>query len=323
LLELIAKHDPAEAKALEYGHRPLGEQFSRGIRQIELDCFADPAGGLFAEPRGPKAAQAAGLPAVPNHDPQGKLRMPGIKVLHVQDADYFTSVLTLVDGLKQVREWSDRNPHHFPIFILLELKDGTDVAEQTRPASFDKAQLTALESEILSVFSSERILAPDDVRRGEATLPEALRKHGWPKLESARGKVMFALDNEGPVRELYLEGHPALQGRLLFVSVTEEHPAAAWMKVNEVFDSFDRIQSLVKAGFLVRTRADVGTREARSNDPTRRDKAFASGAQFISTDYAEPNPVFSTYCVRFENGIVVRSNPVNGNPALRGVDLER
>jgi hypothetical protein len=51
-------------------------------------------------------------------------------------------------------------------------------------------------------------------------------------------------------------------------------------------------------------------------------RALASGAQFISTDYPEANPAFSPYAVHFEDGIVVRINPVNGDPSLRGVDLE-
>ena len=134
---------------------------------------------------------------------------------------------------------------------------------------------------------------------------------------------MFGMDNEGALRDLYLKGHPALQGRMLFVSVAETHPAAAWMKVNDPVGDFDRIQHLVRQGFLVRTRADADTKEARANDPRQRDKALASGAQFVSTDYPEPNPAFSPYCVRFAGGIVVRTNPVNGNPKLNGKDLEQ
>jgi Phosphoinositide phospholipase C, Ca2+-dependent len=64
------------------------------------------------------------------------------------------------------------------------------------------------------------------------------------------------------------------------------------------------------------------TAEARANDTRCRDQALASRAQFISTDYPEPNPAFTPYAVRFENGIVVRVNPVNGDPSLRGIDLE-
>ena len=87
--------------------------------------------------------------------------------------------------------------------------------------------------------------------------------------------------------------------------------------------SFARIQDLVKAGFLVRTRADADTMEARKNDPTRRERALASGAQFISTDYPEPNPAFSPYQVRFAGGGVARANPVSAPAGPAGVDLEK
>jgi hypothetical protein len=180
-----------------------------------------------------------------------------------------------------------------------------------------------LEAEILSVFSWEKIVKPDDVRGEEPNLPEALRKHGWPTLDSVRGKVMFGMDNTGAVRDLYLNDHPALEGRLLFVSVPPTNPAAAWMKENDPVEGLARIQELVKAGFLVRTRADSETAEARVNDTHRRDQALASGAQFISTDYPEPNRSFSPYCVRFEGAIVARVNPVNGSRALQGVDLDK
>ena len=44
-----------------------------------------------------------------------------------------------------------------------------------------------------------------------------------------------------------------------------------------------RIIADVKAGFVVRTRADADTVEARTNDTKRRDAALASGAQYVST----------------------------------------
>src|ERR1019366_9708672 len=78
LHKLIAKYSAGLAEELDYAHRPLTEQLSRlGIRQIELDCFADPQGGLYAEPRGPKLAAALGLPPVPDHDPEHRLAAPG------------------------------------------------------------------------------------------------------------------------------------------------------------------------------------------------------------------------------------------------------
>ena len=85
----------------------------------------------------------------------------------------------------------------------------------------------------------------------------------------------------------------------MFVTVTPEHPAAAWFKVNDPIKDFDKIQRLVKAGFLVRTRADADTKQARKGAVAQHDKALASGAQFISTDYRDPDRRFSDYSVRF------------------------
>lgn len=324
LLTLMNQQRPGLAQTLEYSHRPLPEQFSQlGIRQIELDLFADPQGGLYAEPRGNQIAAALGLPTGPNHDPGGLLRQPGFKVLHVQDIDFRSTVLTFVDALRQVRDWSEQHPRHFPICVLVEMKDQAIAPHFTKPLPCGADELAAVEAEILSVFQPRQILKPDDIRGRFSTLPEALSRRGWPRLEAVRGRVLFALDNGGTIRDLYLKDSPALQGRLMFVSVDEAHPAAAWMKVNDPVADFERIQRLVKAGFLVRTRAHADTVQARTNDLTQRERALASGAQFISTDYPEPNPDFSDYQVRFDGGVVVRSNPVNGKPALNGKDLEK
>lgn len=323
LLALIAKVSPRARQEMDYGHRPLPEQLAQlGIRQIELDCYADPDGGRYAKPLGLEQVVKAGLPSVPEPDPAGRLRQPGIKVMHVPDVDFASTALTLVDALQQVREWSVKNPRHVPVFIMLELKEDWMGPGFTQPAPFDPAQLVNLENEILSVFPRGSILTPDDVRGRAATLPEALRHSGWPLLDSVRGRVMFGMDNEGAIRDRYLAGHPALEERLMFVSVPPTNPAAAWMKRNDPVADFLQIQELVRNGFLVRTRADADTAEARTNDPRKREQALASGAQFVSTDYPEPDVRFSPYCVRLPDDAIARINPVNGPVKDRGRELE-
>jgi hypothetical protein len=319
-LKLIETGRPGAGKALSYTHRPLAEQFSKlGIRQIELDLFADPKGGLYSNPRYVRVGKPADQ--APDFDLDGLLKKPGLKVLHVPDIDFRTTALTFVQALEQVKAWSRAHPRHVPIFILVELKD-EPYPTLTKPVPFDKDQLNAIDTEILSVFDREAILTPDDIRGEHETLPKALKEDGWPALDDVRGKVMFALDNEDKIRDRYLEGHPASKDRLLFVSVNESDPSAAWMKVNDVLRDFDRIQGLVSDGFLVRTRADIDTVEARKNDVSRRDKALASGAQFVSTDFREAVPEFSNYQVQLPGGVVARTNPVNGTQALVGIDLE-
>lgn len=311
-------------RALDYTHRPLAEQFSDlGIRQIELDVFADPEGGLYADPSFRKGLRNQGKDPGPDPDKDGVLRKPGMKVLHVQDFDYRTTVPTFVDGLKQVRAWSKAHPRHVPIVILVELKDEAVAALPTKPLPFDAALLDAVDAEIRSVFGPAEMFTPDDLRGPAATLPEAITGRGWPKLDDVRGKVIFALDNEGAIRDRYLDDHPGLKGRPMFATVDcPDHPAAAWFKINDPVASFDRIRDLVERGFVVRTRADADTKQARQNDTTQRDKALASGAQLVSTDYAEPRREFSDYNVRLPDGVVARPNPVSA-PGVALVDAER
>ena len=251
------------------------------------------------------------------------MRSPGMKVLHVPDVDYRTSAPTLVDALNQVRGWSRAHPRHVPIMILLELKENSEAALPTQPLPFDRKALESLEAEVLSVFPRGEIITPEEIRGSFATLPVAIRNRGWPDLDALRGRVFFSLDNEDRIRDLYLQLHPALHGQLCFVSVAESHPQAAWFKINDPVAEFDRIRRMVSQGFLVRTRADADTHQARSNNPAQRDKALASGAQFISTDYPEPDRRLSPYCVQFVNRVVARANPISGQANWNGTDLEK
>jgi Phosphoinositide phospholipase C, Ca2+-dependent len=314
----------SEFLAWEYTHPPLDQQFAlEGVRQIELDVFADPEGGLYAERRGLIVLgqdPASGLP---------ELDEPGLKVLHVQDLDFQTTCLTFVACLRTVKAWSDANPGHLPIMILVEVKDEAipDPLNLgfTVPLPFDATAFRELDAEILSVFPPERVIRPDEVRGGRSTLEEGALAGNWPTLGRARGRVLFALDNLGKRLE-YQDGRPSLEGRVVFTNSSPGEADAAFVKMNDPAPPGDPmlIPDLVRTGYLVRTRADGDTVEARSGDTSQRDAALASGAQFVSTDYPVPNPDFGTgYFVAIPGGVPARCNPVNGPPGCRADALER
>ena len=122
---------------------------------------------------------------------------------------------------------------------------------------------------------------------------------------------MFVLDQDGRKLETYAQGHPSLRGRIMFVNAKEGRPEAAFRIVNDPIGDAAYIRQLVLKGYLVRTRADAGTKEARSGDTRRRQAAFASGAHFISTDYYRPDPRFGMdYSVGLPGGGVARWNPL-------------
>ncbi len=321
LLELLYAFDETLGSSLEYSHVPLDEQFSeQAIRQIEIDVFSDPDGGRYAERKG---LDLAGLPNVTPPE----LLEPGFKVLHVQELDFESSCLTLVDCLEQVESWSDAHPAHLPIAVLVELKDDPIPDPGlgfVQPLPIGAPELDALDAEIRSVFDDRDLITPDDVRGDHATLQEAVLTDGWPTLRDARGKVILLMDNGGEKRDLYRDGRPSLEGRPIFTNGVPGDADAAFVKVNGPVGTVPIIQWLVAQGYVVRTRADSPTDQARSGDTTQRDAAIESGAQWVSTDYPLPgSSPFSDYFASIPDGQPARCNPVNTGPRCDNAELER
>jgi hypothetical protein len=299
-------------QGLDYQHQPLPLQFDSGVRQIELDIYADSKGGLYAHPSGPQMVAAAHLPPDPDFDPTGIMSKPGFKVMHVQDVDYRSNCQPFTGCLEQVRQWSKAHPNHIPIFILIETKQGKPQGQLhlTEPEPFTAATFDALDAEIRSVFQPDEMITPDDVRGNYNTLNEAVLAGNWPKLSNARGKVIFLMDQH-PVTPVYLEGHPSLRGRVIFTNSDPGQPDAAFLERNDG-PALDIVQ-LVRQGYLVRTRTDSDTKEARLDDTTVRDAMIASGAQLLSTDYPinEPARWAGHFVVALPGDTVARCNPVN------------
>ncbi len=321
VFQAIKNFSAALAETLEYTHSPLAEQFDdQGIRQIELDVFADPVGGLYASPIGLRLETNDPTATIP------EMETPGLKVFHVQDIDYQSTCRRFVDCLEIVKAWSDAHPLHMPMMVQIEAKD--DVIPNVLglqfvvPIAFGAAELDSIDAEIRSVFPPEQLITPDDVRGTHDTLAEAIRSDGWPTLAASRGKVLFCLDNEGR-RNLYLQGHPSLRGRVLFTPASLDDDDAAFLKLNDPIGDFAEIQQAVAEGFVVRTRADGDTDEARDNNTTQRDMAIASGAQWVSTDYPVPDPNFGTpYKVEIPGGMPARCNPISAPSSCAALDIE-
>ncbi|MGO8792869.1 MAG: phosphatidylinositol-specific phospholipase C1-like protein [Terriglobia bacterium] len=303
--------NPEEYQKLDYRHPSLPQQLDGGVRQIELDIFADSKGGRYAHPSGPSMVAEAGLPPDPDFDPAGLMLKPGFKVMHVQDVDYRSNCQPFTACLQQVRQWSHAHPGHIPIFILVETKqDIPEGSQLTAPEPFTTATFDALDAEIRSVFSPGEIITPDDVRGRYDTLEQAVLAGNWPTLANSRGMVVFLMDQR-PVGPVYLAGHPSLRGRILFTNAEPGEPDAAFIERND--GPAAEITALVRKGYLIRTRTDAETLEARANDTRRRDTMLAGGAQILSTDYpaAEPARWPGGYFVALPGKAVFRCNPIN------------
>jgi hypothetical protein len=284
---------------------------------LELDLASDPAGGRFAHPAG---AKLAGIPDDPAY--VAEMSKPGLKVLHIQDIDYRSVCNTFISCLTIIRDWSRAHPDHVPILITMNTNDEkTHVPGGVDELPFDTAAYDEVDREIAQVFSRDELITPDGVRGSYATLREAVLQHGWPTLGASRGKFLFALDEEGPHITAYRAGRKTLEGRILFVNVDENQPDSAYLTLNEHAEDA-RIAADVKLGFVVRTRADADTVEARSNDTARRDDALKSGAQYVSTDYMRPDTRLSGYQARLPDGAIAVCNPQRAPERCAGIPIE-
>lgn len=305
LFDYLHTVHPNKMEGLQYTHIPLEEQLELGLRNLELDVFYDPEGGHFSNPKGLEIVKSLGQEPLA-FDVERKLNEPGLKLFHIQDIDFRSHYLLFKDALTALKNWSDNNAGHTTIIILINTKD-QKVAQTREPLSFDKNALNTLDDEIKSVLPASKLIVPDDVRGDFETLEQAILMEGWPNINSTKGKFLFVLDEKENRIQDYLVGHESLNGRVLFVNSKEGNPEAGFRIVNNPISDFEYIKELVSKGYMVRTRADAGTKEARTNDYEKFEKAKASGAQVISTDYYKPSTLFdSDYKVIFEDGTYER-----------------
>jgi hypothetical protein len=113
-------------------------------------------------------------------------------------------------------------------------------------------------------------------------------------LNDCLGKFIFIL--EGDNQELYQQKSI---NRPMFVYRPPNGDNTAFVVKNDPIGNETEIELLTQK-YIVRTRSDAGTLEARANDYTRLKSAIKSGAQIISTDYYKPDPRFGNFVVKLK-----------------------
>ena len=293
MLSLIAMGGKKDALALNFGEPPLAEQLNAGALALSFDVAYDPKGGMFKNPAGASMAGEVLDPAFVD-----AMSQPGFKVIHVLDVDYRSSCPTLHDCLTEVATWSRDHRNHMPIIITLHVNDiKTPMPGATKPMPCDAATLDALDSEIGAIFKPGELIVPDQVRGDRASLREAVMAGNWPTLREARGKIILLLDGSAKKADIYGGPSHSLAGKPMFVIADEASPMASFIAIDDPVKDGARIAADIRQGFMVMTRADGDTVEARANNTGRRDQAFASGAQIIQTDFLLPDKAIGPYQV--------------------------
>lgn len=314
---------PGLTESWNYQLDPLDKQLAQGVRQFEIDVHLDPDNRFATH----SLMKLAGLP----DDTPAEMKQPGLKVFHIQDLDFASSCLTFKSCLTTINTWSDANPGHAPILVLVEAKADpipeTPLPDQpeiklAQSVKWDASNLGQIDEEIKAVVKADKMITPDQVRGSYPTLEAAALANNWPTLGQSRGKLLFALDNDD-LRTAYAEGHPSLQGRVMFTDGDPGTPESAYIGQNNAASPPGKVDELVKKGYVVRTLPDPDDVMIGKTDTERRDVSIKSGANWLSTNYPVPDPsVGVTYTVTVPGGTPGRCNPVTAPPSCKPSDIE-
>jgi hypothetical protein len=255
-----------------YTHKPLNEQLEGGMRALELDVHMR-ADGTF-------------------------------DVYHIAVIDPQVTCSTFEECLRTIATWSGAHPTHAPIFIWIEIKDDTGGSPIDDPAK--------LEPVILKVFERERLITPAWLKGNFASPRERIMTAGWPRLDDARGKIMFSIVNRDKRTVAYSHDSTSLDDRLLFVSAQADQFDMPWAVVTEVNPDDPGTVARAQASRLM-TVANICAIDM--NDDTcgkRLTAAVQIGIHMLKDDL--PFPVSGrTYTLKLPNGSP-GCNPVTAPP---------
>lgn len=239
----------------DYGNPDLTEQLNNGIRSLELD-----------------------VQKVYNEDGS-----TGFECSHKYLFDNMSSITDFLQGLEEINMWSDYNPNHLPVLLLVEIKShgfGDSPYETTLD---DICYLAQCVDEIFG----DNLYTPDQMLGAEYGDFADLRKNdGYPSVSDLLGKVIFML-HPGSLSNEYLATDVTTRSQPVFVGSdlgnAQNTDSVFFFVQNDPTDTA-ALTKLKDGNYVVRTRADKYTGTNRKFDKTYT-AAINSGANILTTDY--------------------------------------
>ncbi|CAF1113211.1 unnamed protein product [Didymodactylos carnosus] len=264
----------------------ISSQMDFGIRQIELDV----------------------------HIISGK---GGYLVYHLQLIDDYTNCYCLSECLQLILKWSQRNRLHYPVFLFIEIKSMFYEDMVTGFTGVKCAHLESIKQQILTIFPSERLIAPDQIQGNFTSITAALKQqkldevhgnysyhgYGWMPLASSLGKIMpVYLDDAHNIadRLTCLTKNPIAAYRFFFIAQSHiDRSYAAIVVLNTITtkQSETAIKTSLANGKIIRT--------SIFSNYKLYERAFELGIHIISFDFKKCiiDPLSTPYCNNLPNGL--------------------
>ena len=111
-------------------------------------------------------------------------------VSHIPILENTSSAYDFSKALEEIALWSDNNPGHLPVYLLIEPKTFVPPVNNLKGFSLDYA--LELDNIIRNTLG-DRLLTPAQAKGAYATLEEMRMNNAWPTLEAAAGKIIVLL----------------------------------------------------------------------------------------------------------------------------------
>lgn len=222
--------------------------------------------------------------------------------MHSPYIEMSTSCYDFALAMKEIAMWSDNNPGHLPVTVIIEPKSLFIPLENMKFFNLDYA--IELDN-VLRETLGEKLFTPADMLRSYSSFGEMRKADDWCELNDMLGKVLILL-HECDVTERYIEIDPSVKSQAMFPMLREEdidRDCTSIILCNDPEKLLELKTEIDERKILVRTRAD----EFTSVSEKRREKAFESNALIISTDYpVRTDNTDESYVVSFGENKTVR-----------------
>ena len=239
-------------KKIDFEMDTLTLQLEKGVRNLEIDIEAEVDGENV-----------------------------GFIVTHDHLLDNVSSCYNFEKALREIALWSDNNPGHLPVSILVEPKNIEK--EKNGMKEFSLAYADELDAVVRRVLG-DKLVSPADMLGDYESFREMRMDDGWATLEEMRGKVILLL-HPCDATEDYINIDTSIKTQAIFPMLRPEdaeRDCASFILDNEPEKA--AVNNRINADelrIIIRTRAD--------DYPDFSDERYADadkcGSHIITTDY--------------------------------------
>lgn len=249
------------SKTADFVSPTITEQLNNGIYSLELD--------------------------IETFDRKGEV---SFTCMHSPCFEMGTSCYDFSLALKEIAMWSDNNPNHLPITIIIEPKE---IFLPMKDMKFFNVGYAVEFDKTLREGLGDKLFTPADMLGDYDNFAQLRADDGWCEVKDMLGKVLILFHNCN-VTEDYISIDESLRSQAMFPMLYADgadRECASFILANKPEELMKiREELLDEKKLVVRTRSDKFTEVTED----RRKYAFESGAQIISTDY--PVKSYSADC---------------------------